>query len=117
MENDVDVLDWSSQSPDANPIENFWALLKLKLHGKNIWNIEQLYRHIQLTRRTFSQEYAIKLVESMGQRCEAIIDNGQNIENKAFYPLYCSMCMPFFSKLILVVIELCRTRFYQTDCR
>jgi hypothetical protein len=27
------------------------------------------------------------------------------------------MCMPFFSKLILVVVELCRTRSYQTDCK
>jgi hypothetical protein len=26
------------------------------------------------------------------------------------------MCLPFFSKLILVVFELCRTRSYQTDC-
>jgi hypothetical protein len=76
MENDVDVLDWPSQPPYANPIENFWALLKLKRRGKKIWNIKQLYRHIQLTQRSFSQEYAIKLVEIMGQRCEWIIDNG-----------------------------------------
>jgi hypothetical protein len=76
MENDVDVLGWSSQPPYANPIENLWALLKLKLRGKKIWNIKQLYHYIQLTRRSFFQEYAIKLGESMGQRCEAIIDNG-----------------------------------------
>jgi hypothetical protein len=76
MENDVDVLDWLSQPPYANLIENFWTLLKLKLRGKKIWNIKQLYRHIQLTQRSFSQEYAIKLVENMDQRCTSIIDNG-----------------------------------------
>jgi DNA polymerase/3'-5' exonuclease PolX len=47
-------------------------------HRMQIWNIKQLYRHIQLTQRSFSQEYAIKLVESIGQRCEAIIDNGSD---------------------------------------
>jgi hypothetical protein len=76
MENDVDVLDWPSQSPDANPIENFWAILKLKLCGMKIWKIKQLYRYIQLTRRSFTQEFAIKLVENMDQRCTSIIDNG-----------------------------------------
>jgi hypothetical protein len=78
MENDVNVLDWLSQPPYANPIENLWVLLKLKLRGKKIWNIKHIYRYIQLTRRSFSQEYAIKLVESMGQIFEAIIDNGGN---------------------------------------
>jgi hypothetical protein len=76
MENDVDVLDLPLQSADANPIENFWALLKLKLRGMKIWNIKQLYCHIQLTWRSFTQEYAIKLVEYMDQRCTSIIDNG-----------------------------------------
>ncbi|GJQ72510.1 hypothetical protein Trydic_g3581 [Trypoxylus dichotomus] len=28
MEDGVQVLDWPSQSPDANPIEDVWALMK-----------------------------------------------------------------------------------------
>jgi hypothetical protein len=76
MENDVNVLDWLSQPPYANPIKNLWALLKLKLRGMKIWDIKQLYCHIQLTWRSFTEEYAIKLVENMDQSCTSIIDNG-----------------------------------------
>jgi len=35
QENDVDILNWLSQSPDANLIEN--GLMKFKLQGKKIW--------------------------------------------------------------------------------
>jgi len=46
-ENDVDVLDWSSQSPEANLIENVWALIKFKLREKKIWTIKQLFWQIR----------------------------------------------------------------------
>ena len=32
-ENGITTLDWLSQSPDANPIENVWSVLKRKLAG------------------------------------------------------------------------------------
>jgi len=73
QENDVDVLDWPSQSPDTNPIENVWALMKFKLREKKIWTTKQLTRLIW---RSLSEDYALKLVESMPRRCQSIIDNG-----------------------------------------
>jgi hypothetical protein len=76
QENDVDVLDWPLQSPDANPIENVWALMKFKLRGKKIWTVKQLFRQIRLIWRSLSPDYAIKLVESMPRRVQSIIDNG-----------------------------------------
>lgn len=76
QENDVDVLDWPSQSPDANPIENVWGLMKFKIRGKKIWTVKQLFAQIRQVWRSLSPEYAAKLVESMPRRLQAIIDNG-----------------------------------------
>ena len=75
-ENDVDVLDWPSQSPDANPIENVWSIIKHRLRGKQICTIEQLRRHIKRIWKALPLSYAEKLVESMPSRCDAIIKNG-----------------------------------------
>ncbi|CAG9840214.1 unnamed protein product [Diabrotica balteata] len=30
-DNNITLLDWSGNSPDLNPIENFWAICKVKL--------------------------------------------------------------------------------------
>nr|XP_031847715.1 uncharacterized protein LOC116433609 [Nomia melanderi] len=77
-ENHIDVLDWPSQSPDANPIENVWAIMKIKLRGKKHNTIKKLIRQIRLVWRSLSRDYAITLVESMPRRCKLIIDNGSD---------------------------------------
>ena len=33
--NGISTLNWSSQSPDFNPIENLWSTLKVKVHKRN----------------------------------------------------------------------------------
>ena len=36
------VLEWSSQSPDLNPIENLWYDLKIAVHQRNPSNMKAL---------------------------------------------------------------------------
>ncbi len=35
-------MDWPSMSPDLNPIEYLWGILKWKVEERNVFNIHQL---------------------------------------------------------------------------
>ena len=74
-ENGITTLDWPSQSPDANPIENVWSVLKRKLAGKRVFTLKQLSQKIRKIWQELPKDYAEKLVESMPKSCQAILDN------------------------------------------
>ena len=66
-ENGITTLDWPSQSPDANPIENVWSVVKRKLAGRRAFTLKQLSRRIKevwrsngICRKT-SREHAQKV--------------------------------------------------------
>lgn len=76
QQNGIVKLGWPSQSPDANPIENVWAYIKQKLRGKCAYTLKQLSWQIRRIWRSLPLEYAVKLVDSMLRRYQAIIDAG-----------------------------------------
>ena len=73
-ENGVNRMSWPAMSPDMNPKENVWAVLKSRVAFKKPKNLKSLVRNIRKEWRTLSHEYAEKLVSSMSSRVQALIN-------------------------------------------
>lgn len=70
------VLRWPAQSPDLNPIEHLWAILKQKLFSKYERppsGMIELWKRVHSEWYNFEDDICLKLVESMPRRIEAVI--------------------------------------------
>jgi transposase len=72
--NNISVLDWPSQSPDLNPIEHLWQILKMKLSDYNLApkSICELWDRVEAEWENISKEECLKLIESMPERILAV---------------------------------------------
>ena len=61
--NKVNVLEWSSKSPDLNPIENLWADLKRRVQTRQPTNLSQFHQFYQEEWTKIPANYSEKLVE------------------------------------------------------
>ena len=70
----INILDWPGNSPDLNPIENLWTILKNKVSERQPINAKMLEQAIkEVWVRDISPAYCRNLVESMPRRLEAVI--------------------------------------------
>ena len=74
MENNgIRLLPWPPQSPDLNPIENLWAILKSRLENLDIHGMDQLVVAARREWDAIPPETLANLVASMPRRIQAVI--------------------------------------------
>lgn len=73
--NSITLLEWPSQSPDLNPIENLWGELKRRVGKVGIQNKDQLWEIVQKTWYEIPVETCRKLISSMPQRLQKVVQN------------------------------------------
>ncbi len=72
--NNIDVLEWTAQSPDLNPIEHIWAYIKRILGNERFSSIENFKAKISEIWYKIPSELCRKLVLSMPDRINAVIE-------------------------------------------
>ena len=70
----VECLDWPSQSPDMNPIEHLWRMVKYKLRNRTASSVEEKKQQIQEVWSEISPDLTKKLVNSMQKRLKKLIE-------------------------------------------
>jgi transposase len=80
QENVPAVMDWPSNSPDLNPIENLWAIVKRNVELRQPKNIGDLEQFMKEEWEKIPQNIIINLVRSMKERCRLVIEkHGERI--------------------------------------
>lgn len=72
------VLPWPSLSPDLNPIEHLWDELGRRVRARPVQpiNVAQLEIALQQEWQGIPQQFIRRLINSMHQRCRAVIQAG-----------------------------------------
>ena len=70
----IQMLEWPGNSPDLNPIENLWCVMKNKVSEKHPTNLSALQLAIkEVWVKEISSDYCCTLIESMPHRLQEVI--------------------------------------------
>ncbi len=69
------LLKWPSMSPELNPIERMWGILKRKVEKHHVSNLQQLYDAKMEEWKRMPATTCAALGNSMPRRIKAVLDN------------------------------------------
>lgn len=72
-EKGIQTLDWPGNSPDVNPIENLWAIIKNKLHNCEPMTCTEMWAKIQDIWYHIPVSICRSLIDSMPRRVSAVL--------------------------------------------
>ena len=70
-----ELKDWPALSPDLNPIENVWGIIKMELEKKDLERKNELIEAVKETYNQISEDTIFNLVESFKRRMIKCIEN------------------------------------------
>jgi transposase len=75
LENEIELLEWPSQSPDLNPIEHLWEHLKRQLNSyeTEAAGMHELWERVQVEWDKIPVDVCMNLIESMPRRVAAVL--------------------------------------------
>lgn len=80
-DNNIVVLEWPSCSPDLNPIENIWKILKERVYKNKSINSNEFIDNILNEWNNIDKKILKSLIDSMPHRIYKVIENdGDSIE-------------------------------------
>ena len=80
VENGINVMDWPLNSPDLNPIENLWLVIKNKVEKRMPKNLDELKQFLVEEWEAIPEQIVNNLIKSMKTRCQMVLEkNGDRI--------------------------------------
>ncbi len=77
--NEIRVLPWIANSPDFNPIENIWLIMKRRLEAMEPKSVAEWKVKIQEIWEQLSHELVESLIRSLSRRIEECIASGGEV--------------------------------------
>ena len=72
---DISCIDWPANSPDLNPIENLWGVLRHRIQVRAPKTIQDVERFVKVEWESFDPNFIYNFTKSMKRRCTLVIDS------------------------------------------
>ena len=70
----AEIIDWPSNSPDINPIENLWSIIKRRVEKRRPTDLKELVKFLHEEWNKIDIVALVSLIKSMKSRCLTLIE-------------------------------------------